>query len=263
LVAARKPGSKPALVACGDAHEQAAFVAQRALELRDEGVSLNDMAVLYRSHFHALELQLELTRRNIPFSITSGIRFFEQAHVKDVVAYLKFACNPRDEIAFKRIVRMLPGIGGKSADKLWANFAKRLESSLPLPAENTATKAPPRLAALLQECASQVPKKAEVEWTELTISLDQLEQPPVMGHPSEMITHVIDAGYEDYVMETFPNYRARLEDLEQLASFALQFKNTDEFLSQLALLSNLEADDERPSKSDSTRPKASNLASSF
>ena len=73
------------------------------------GSSLNDMAVLYRSHFHALELQMELTRRNIPFSITSGIRFFEQAHIKDVVAYLKLATNPRDELSFKRMVRHAPG----------------------------------------------------------------------------------------------------------------------------------------------------------
>jgi DNA helicase II / ATP-dependent DNA helicase PcrA len=85
--------------ACQDAGQQAAFVAQRALELRDEGIALNNMAVLYRSHFHALELQLELTRRNIPFSITSGIRFFEQAHIKDVTAYLKLVTNPRDELS--------------------------------------------------------------------------------------------------------------------------------------------------------------------
>ncbi|MBI3875818.1 MAG: ATP-dependent helicase, partial [Verrucomicrobia bacterium] len=79
LTPARKAGPRPVLVACGDGAEQAAFVAQRALELRDEGIDLRDMAVLYRSHFHALELQLELTRRNLPFSISSGIRFFEQA----------------------------------------------------------------------------------------------------------------------------------------------------------------------------------------
>src|SRR6266545_3277806 len=77
LAPARKSGPRPTLVPCGDGAEQAAFVAQRVLELRDEGADLNRMAVLYRSHFHALELQLELTRRNIPFSITSGIRFFE------------------------------------------------------------------------------------------------------------------------------------------------------------------------------------------
>ena len=76
-------------------------MAQRALELREEGSELIDMAVLYRSHFHALEMQLELTRRNIPFSITSGIRFFEQAHIKDVTSYLKWLANPRDAQAFK------------------------------------------------------------------------------------------------------------------------------------------------------------------
>src|SRR5689334_14925689 len=108
LTPARKSGVKPAVVTCSDGSEQAAFVAQRALELREEGVSLNEMAVLYRSHFHALELQLEFTRRNIPFTITSGIRFFEQAHIKDVTAFIKLLANPADEISLKRIVRLLP-----------------------------------------------------------------------------------------------------------------------------------------------------------
>ena len=127
--AVRPAGPKPALVVCGDAREQAAFVAQRVLELRDEGGSLNDMCVLYRSHFHAVELQMELTRRNIPFLITSGIRFFEQAHIKDVAAYLKLVTNPYDELAFKRLVRMLPGIGGRGADKLWQAFLARLPAA--------------------------------------------------------------------------------------------------------------------------------------
>ncbi len=96
LAAARRSGDKPALVTCMDARVQAAFVAQRALELREEGVALDKMAVLYRSHFHALELQLEFTRRGIPFAITSGMRFFEQAHVKDIAAYLKLITNPRE-----------------------------------------------------------------------------------------------------------------------------------------------------------------------
>ncbi len=125
LTPARKGGTRPILVACGDSAEQAAFVSQRVLELREEGGNLNNMAVLYRSHFHALELQLELTRRNIPFSITSGIRFFEQAHIKDATAYLKLVLNPRDELSFKRLVQLLPGIGGKGAEKLWAGFGGR------------------------------------------------------------------------------------------------------------------------------------------
>ena len=117
------------LVVCQDAAEQAAFVAQRVLELREEGTGLKQMAVLYRSHFHALELQLELTRRNIPFSITSGIRFFEQAHIKDVTAYLKLVTNPRDELSFKRLAQLLPGIGGKGADKLWKLFYRQVEQA--------------------------------------------------------------------------------------------------------------------------------------
>ncbi len=125
LAPARKSGVKPALVQCHDAGQQAAFIAQRALELRDEGVSLNNIAVLYRSHFHALELQLELTRQQIPFSITSGIRFFEQAHIKDATAYLKFVANPRDEVSFKRLVQLIPGIGGKGAEKLFQSFQSR------------------------------------------------------------------------------------------------------------------------------------------
>src|SRR5471032_3538627 len=129
LAPSRKSGMKPALVACVDAAQQSAFIAQRVLELRDEGVAMNQIAVLYRSHFHALELQLELTKRQIPFSITSGIRFFEQAHIKDATAWLKFVVNPRDEIAFKRLAQLLPGIGGKGAEKLWLKFDAELKAS--------------------------------------------------------------------------------------------------------------------------------------
>ncbi|MCX7868486.1 MAG: ATP-dependent helicase, partial [Terrimicrobiaceae bacterium] len=121
LTAARPPGpSLPALVPLPDNNQQAAFVAQRILDMHhEEGVPLDEIAVLYRAHFHSLEVQLELTRRHIPFAITSGLRFFEQAHVKDAAAFLKFAVNPRDELAFKRIVRLLPGIGDKTAGSLW------------------------------------------------------------------------------------------------------------------------------------------------
>ena len=112
-----------------DGGEQAQFVAQRILELRDEGVELNEIAVLYRAHYHAVELQLELSRRGIPYQITSGIRFFEQAHIKDVAAFIRFVANPRDEVAFKRMVRLLPGIGGKSADNLWRAWEESLDKS--------------------------------------------------------------------------------------------------------------------------------------
>src|SRR5437868_5790470 len=114
---------KPAVVALNDGSEQAQFVAQRVLELRDEGIDLNEIAVLYRAHYHAVELQLEFSRRGIPYQITSGIRFFEQAHIKDVAAFIRFIANPRDEVAFKRMVRLLPGIGNRTAENLWQRWA--------------------------------------------------------------------------------------------------------------------------------------------
>ena len=229
LTAARPSGSKPVVVKCANGGEQAAFVAQRVLQLREEGRSLRSMAVLYRSHFHALELQLELTRQGVPFSITSGIRFFEQAHIKDVAAYLKFILNPRDELAFKRIVRLLEGVGAKSADKLWSAF-------------NAVLGAAPSLAVALQKIASAVPKKAVVAWAQLTATISQLEAPGVRGHSSRMIRLVMEAGYEDHLKEEYANYRNRQEDIEQLAAYALQFKTVEEFLTQLALQTAIEAE---------------------
>ncbi len=251
LTPARKSGAKPVLVPCNDGNEQAAFVAQRVLELRDEGVELDKMAVLYRSHFHALELQLELTRRNIPFSITSGIRFFEQAHIKDVVAHLKLALNPRDELSFKRIVQMLPGVGGKGADKIWTNFQSAIGSSQSAIAKTVAT--------ALQKCAEGVPKKTAVAWAQLSATLSQLETPPVRGNAAEMIKLVIEAGYEDHLKETYDNYRNRLDDLKQLAAFAQQFKTADEFLSELALLTNVEAEHTQPAKTDDEQLRLSTI----
>ena len=262
LEPARHTGARPVLVACADSRQQAAFVAQRALELRDEGVPLNNMAVLYRSHFHALELQLELTRLNIPFSITSGIRFFEQAHIKDVAAYLKFVVNPDDELAFKRLAQMLPGVGTKAAAKLWQKFhfelqvpdseagqanpvAEREAMSQSEPKPET-----PRLAAALQKCVAAVSKKTTTAWTEFAIVISQLEAEPTRGKPAVMIRHVLESGYEQYLRDNFANYRARLEDLQQLAVFALQFDSAEEFLTQLSLLTNLEAENDRPTASD-------------
>ena len=255
LAPARKSGMKPVLVACQDAAQQAAFVAQRALQLRDEGIALNNMVVLYRSHFHALELQLELTRRNIPFSITSGMRFFEQAHIKDVTAYLKLITNPRDELAFKRLVMLLPGVGGKGAEKLFQSFSKQIGDGR-LEMGKTPTDARPQLpsanshllAKALQGCAKAVPKKATLAWAQFTTTISQLEAPDIRTSAAKMIPLVIEAGYDDYLKTNFANYRSRLDDLKQLAIFAQQFESVDEFLTQMALLTNVEAEDGQQTK---------------
>ena len=253
LAPARKSGSKPATVVCGDAGEQAAFVAQRVLELREEGGNINRMAVLYRSHFHALELQLELTRRNIPFSITSGIRFFEQAHIKDVTAYLKLAANVRDELSFKRLAQLLPGIGGKGADKLWKTFSTA-ECGV-----RSADSKEACLASRLQGCAGNVPKKAAVAWAQFVATIAQLEAKEIRDNASAMIELVIEAGYEDYLEESYANYRSRLEDLQQLAVFARQFPTVEDFLTQLALLTNIEAEDGQPASTDDERLRLSTI----
>ena len=233
----RSKGEKPALVACSDSAQQAAFIAQRVQELVEEGGSLDDMAVLDRSHFHALELQLELTRQHIPFTITSGIRFFEQAHIKDVAAYLKLASNPRDELSFKRLVLLLPGVGEKGAVKLWIAYREawnRQETETP------GTTQP--VARALQEAEAAAGKKSKVAWAQLVATMSQLETAPIAGVPEKMIKLVLEAGYEDHLKETYPNADVRMEDLTQLAVFGRDFQSLEEFLTQLALVSNTDGD---------------------
>ena len=258
LAPSRKSGVKPVLVTCTDSAEQAAFIAQRVLQLREEGEDLNKMAVLYRSHFHALELQLELTRRNIPFSITSGIRFFEQAHIKDVTASLKLVANPHDELSFKRLAQLLPGIGAKGAEKLWKRFEPGLQCSMSN-AQSPTPNAHNPVAAALQGCAERVPAKAAVAWAQFAATIAQLEADGVRTDASKMIRLVVEAGYEDHLKENYANFRSRLEDLEQLSVFARQFESVEDFLTQLALLTNLEAEEGQPAGRDDERLRLSTI----
>ena len=215
----------PALVPLGTNNQQAAFIAQRVLELCGEGMTFSEMAVLYRAHFHSMEIQFEFTRRGIPFKITSGLRFFEQAHIKDVAAHLKFAVNPRDEIAFKRMVRLIPGIGNKSADTLWQQSAALLGEERHFARMHTLTK---------------VPAKALAAWTQLIHLLEELAPEGQLQPPSEMIQSVLLAGYQEYMRSQYTNSEQREEDLRTLAEFAADFPETEEFLAQLALLSSVD-----------------------
>jgi len=221
---------KPALVALNDSAEQGQFVAQRILELRDENVDLNDIAVLYRAHYHAVELQLELSRRGIPYQITSGIRFFEQAHIKDVTSFIRLVANPRDEVAFKRMVKLLPGVGNRTAENLWRSW----ENSLTEQGEISSWSE--RLSSM------PAPAKSKKAWDQLAHTLDEIAPGGQPNMPSEMITSVVEAIYDDYAKANFTNYELRREDLNQLAIFARQFKDVHEFLSQLALISNVDAE---------------------
>lgn len=226
LVSSREGNNfKPALVPLGDTGDQARFIAQRVLELHEEGIALDEMAVLYRAHFHSMEVQMEFTRRGIPFQITSGLRFFEQAHVKDVAAFLKYVVNPRDEVAFKRMVRLLPGIGARSAEVLWGDSTKLLSSDTT------------KFSALHQ---LKVPAKTRKSWEQLVHTLEELAPSGQPVPPAEMLRSVIEAVYDDYGKANFPNYDQRREDLNTLVNFSRQFPGAADFLDQLALLTNLE-----------------------
>jgi len=218
---------RPALVPLATNSQQAAFVAQRVLELHEEGIPLAEMAVLYRAHYHSMEVQLEFTRRGIPFAITSGLRFFEQAHIKDVAAFMKFAINPRDEVAFKRMAKLLPGIGAKTAESLWSQASAALGGR---PA-----------FGLLRDL--KVPAKSAKAWQQLAHTMAELAPDGVPLAPAGMINSVLIALYDEYMKGKFANYEARREDLATLCGFAGQFENAEEFLSQLALLGAVETAD--------------------
>ena len=211
-------GVEPALVPLRDADQQAAFVASRVLELRDEGVGLDEIAVLYRSHWHALELQLELSRRNIPYTIRSGLRFFEQAHIKDVVAYLRLVVNPRDELAWKRVLRLVPRVGARTASRIWERLAI---SDNPL---------------ALVRAADFEAAPSGAGWRGFVALVGALTAPGVVDVPSKQIETILQRGYAEYLQGEYENAEAREEDLRQLARFAAQFESTESLLSELALV---------------------------
>lgn len=239
LQSTRPSGPKPAMVVSGDAREQAAFVCQRVADRLTAGIPPGELCVLYRSHFHALELQLELTRRQIPFWITSGIRFFEQAHIKDVAAHLRLAVNPADELAFKRLVKLLPGVGNRASERLWAAFRSALAR---LDAPPSQTPAAPRAASCLASISAQVPKRAASAWAAFAATMAQAEAPGMQSAPDKLIRLVIEAGYAEQLKADHDDASRRLEELDQLAGYASQFPNVADLLAQLALQSNVEAE---------------------
>ena len=226
LKAINKPGSKPAKVALQNVFEQAEFVAQRILEVRDEGRDLKEVAVLYRSHYHCMELQLELTRREIPYAVRSGLKFFEQAHLKDVLAYLRLVYNPLDELSWKRTIKLIPHIGNATAEKTWRFIKGR---------------ANPLEALKDEKVVSQVPNRAKGDFQAFRELVAELEQKGDQS-PGDMIEHILEGWYKEYLIVTYPNYMARTEDIRQLANFALRYNSLARFLSELALLINIEAE---------------------
>lgn len=241
---------RPAMVPCSDVEQQSAFVASRILELRDEGTNLEEMAVMYRSHYHSIELQLELSRRDIPYRIQSGVRFFEQAHIKDVISYLRIIVNPRDELAWKRVLKMIPGVGNAIANRVYEaiqseppSLAGRERDAYPKALENTsiAANSTPGNAGGLEygRLASSLAGRIRVTQPlkSFLVLLELLSSQENRNNPAKQIELILMHGYEQYLQENYENAEMRVEDLKGLAAYATRYKSTEDFLSELALLS--------------------------
>ncbi len=227
LRASRANSHKPAVVQTLDDREQAEFIFKRIRALtEDEGVSAGEIAILYRSHFHALEIQLALSRAGVPYQITSGVKFFERQHVRDLIAFIQFVANPRNESAWQRIAILLPKVGDKGAQKIHAaayEHAKLMQRDF---IDALAT----------DDVKSKVSKDAKDEWTNFCATLKQISDAVRTGKPDAVVSTAIDGWYGDYMKGEYADYTDRLEELKALIGFASRFDDLGEMLSQIALM---------------------------
>jgi len=217
LRAMRSAGLKPAVVPCQDHFVQSCFIAEYTLHILDEGRGLNDIAVLYRSHWHSLEIQLEFQRRNIPFQVRGGLRFFEQAHMKDMLCYMRILQNPHDELAWLRILKMLPRVGSALSHKLWQHI-----SGADDPLKSAGEPAAGKL----------LPAGARSFYVDLANLIGKLTQ---LNSPAEIIDMTVEDFYGDYVVSHYDGADLRKEDLRALANFAAQYNNLEAFLTDISL----------------------------
>jgi len=236
----REDPRRPVLAQLRDGEQQARYIVGKIRECLDAGYALSDIAVLYRAHYHAMELQLQLSREQVPYRITSGVRFFEQAHVKDVVAPLRLLINPGDELAFLRWMQLLPRIGERSALKIWAGLGRRFD---------------PADAAQRQALADALPAAAREDWKALSEEVFAPHTPEECRQtPALVAEDYVDVFYKKIAAENFENADNRLDDVAELINYIGKFADLSSFLNEVALQTNLEAEAERPEEEEA--PKA-------
>lgn len=214
LVTEREGGGRPTLVTCEDEVEQTAFVIERVLEHREAGIELKRQAVLFRAAHHSASLELELSRRNIPFVKYGGLKFLEMAHVKDLLAYLRLAENPRDSMAALRVLQLVPGIG-------------------------------PRTASMLHDLLAasggdfdawvgwQPPEAASGVWQDFVALMRNLAHAPAADVSAQV--HAVRSFLAPLVERRYDAAAARLADLEQMESLGSRFADRTRFLSDITL----------------------------
>ena len=212
LFTSKKEGDAPLLIQAESEPMQSRFVCQKILELREEGVPLWDMAVLFRSSFHSFDLEIELTRRNIPFVKRGGFQFMETAHIKDVLAHLRVLANPMDAISWGRVLALLEGVGSQMSQKIirWimdgANPRERLRSF----------EAKGKVAHGLRTLAQVLEVAAEPEPAQSTQYLMQYYAPILKrNHPED--------------------YPKRLRDLEHFQGMTERYRSLERLLTDMAL----------------------------
>lgn len=213
LFTRKSVGSRPKLVQAGSEQMQSQFVCQKILELREEGVPLWDIAVLFRSSFHSFDLEIELARRNIPFVKRGGFQFMEASHVKDLLAHLRILANPQDAISWKRVLLLLEGIGPGASQKIikWllegGSAVERLRS---YNAKGKVAHGLRTLAQVLEEAA-----KAEL--------------------PSEQAQYLMQY-YVPILKQNYPDdHPKRLRDMEHFQGMTERYRSLERLLSDMAL----------------------------
>lgn len=209
LKAVRPAAEKPIAVKTKDVYAQAKFVAQRTMELHNCGASLKDIAILFRSHFQVLELEIELMKRNIPYIMRGGVRFFEQAHIKDVMSYIKIINNQGDELSFKRAVSLYKGIGRSYAAKIWKLMVIEKKS--------------------MDEVTKGLPKRQQTGFAEFLKVFNRIKN---IEQPQNAVREILSF-YKDYCYLTFDNPDDRILDLEELAKMAADYPTVRRFLTEL------------------------------
>lgn len=205
-------GPLPVLAEAAGENAQSRFIAQKILELREEGVPLSEVAVLFRSSFHSFDLEIELSRAGLPFIKRGGVKFIETAHVKDVLAHVRVAANPLDLVSWHRALMLVEGVGPKKAQDLLSLIAKA-----------------DRPSDVLRAGAGRSARALAT----LADTLDGLT-----GHdrrsPAESIAHVYDY-YLPILKDQYDDYPKRMRDLDHLHAIAGNYAELDEFLADLAL----------------------------
>lgn len=209
----RESSRKPRLVSVRDDADQAVYAAEQILALREQGVKLKAQAVLFRAAHHSARLEVELARRNIPFVKFGGLKFLEAAHVKDVLAILRWAQNPKDRVAGFRALQLLPGIGPKTAARILENVAL----------------APPGCMLLAEQ---PIPEAVRQGWMDF---IAMIELAGKSGAQWPACFEQVCRWYEGELERLFDDAPIRQLDIDQLSRIAATYPSRERFLAELTL----------------------------